>query len=99
MLDGVDQYTFPDFDRVRLYEHEVGANYPLDLAILPRRAWIVSGSDKSFARVFDHRTGHVVQLLDHPRGMIDNLGYHLSLNDHCCVLSHGPGTNGCGVSL
>ncbi|KLO05670.1 WD40 repeat-like protein, partial [Schizopora paradoxa] len=65
LLDGVDQYRFPNMEKVQSFTHPISVNLPLQVACAARGQWIVCGGDSGFARVFNRRTGQVLQILDH----------------------------------
>ncbi|KLO04860.1 WD40 repeat-like protein, partial [Schizopora paradoxa] len=70
LIDGVDEYRLPDFEKVKAFPHAIKFNFPLRFVTVFREGWLVSGGDSGFARLFDRRTGRLLQLLEHPNSTI-----------------------------
>ncbi|KLO03998.1 hypothetical protein SCHPADRAFT_841146, partial [Schizopora paradoxa] len=68
LLDGVDQYSFPDFGRVRCFTISVGINCPIQVSTAQDGAWVVCGGTNGSANIFNAATGDVLQELVHDSG-------------------------------
>lgn len=67
LIDGVDQYRFPSLEKVQSFPHAIETNHPLQVSTVNQGALIVCGGDNGFARVYDRRTGQLVQRLQHDK--------------------------------
>ncbi|KLO04592.1 WD40 repeat-like protein, partial [Schizopora paradoxa] len=66
LVDGIDEYRLPDLEKIKAFPHAIKSNFPLRVVTAFREGWLVSGGDSGFARLFDRRTGRLLQLLEHP---------------------------------
>ncbi len=67
LTDGIDQYRFPSLEKVQSFPHAIEINHPLQISTVILGAWIVCGGDTGFARIFDRRTGQLIQRLEHDK--------------------------------
>ncbi len=72
LVDGIDQYKLPEFEKVKVFSHAIKSNYPLQVVTAYRGNWLLSGGDSGFARLFDRRTGRLLQQLDHGNGELQS---------------------------
>lgn len=68
LMDGIDEYSLPELNRVQTIRQQIVDNYPVQVAAVNGGAYVVCGGDKGVAQVFDKRTGKMVQYLDHKNG-------------------------------
>ncbi len=67
LVNGVDQYRFPSLEKIQSFPHAIDTNYPLQVSTVARGSLVVCGGDNGFARVFDRRTGQLIQRLEHEK--------------------------------
>jgi hypothetical protein len=82
--NGIDQYALPTLERLQSYPHPVLRNVPLQVATTREGGWIVSGGDDGYVRVFDCRTGQLMERLEHEKGQ--NIAFKLPIHllRHLC---------------
>lgn len=68
LVNGIDQYILPTMERVRTFSHTIHRNVPLHVATAQENSWVLSGGDDGFARVFDLRTGELLEKVAHGLG-------------------------------
>ncbi|KZS99826.1 uncharacterized protein LAESUDRAFT_667510, partial [Laetiporus sulphureus 93-53] len=66
LVNGVDQYKFPSLERLRSYTYPIVHNRIMQIATFGTN--IVVGGDDGFARLFDSRTGRLIECLNHSSG-------------------------------
>lgn len=82
LVDGIDAYTIPPSQPVRSIRHLIKNNVPLQVNSALQGAWIITGSDEGAVRIYDQRTGQLLDCLPHGDGVCMTLrvNYPLFLN-------------------
>ena len=66
--DGVDLYSVPNMQLIKTYSHG-NANTAIFKVSFVNKGRLVSGGRDGFARMYDVRSGQLVQKLEHDSGM------------------------------
>ena len=66
--DGVDLYSVPSMQLIKTYSHS-NANISIFKVSFVDKAWLVSGGQDGFARMYDVRSGQLLQKLEHDSGI------------------------------
>jgi len=66
--DGVDLYSVPSMQLIKTYSHG-NANIAIFKVSFVDKGWLVSGGQDGFARMYDVRSGQLLQKLEHDSGM------------------------------
>src|SRR5882724_7704838 len=66
--DGVDLYSLPSMQLIRTYSHG-NANTAIFKVSFVNKGWLVSGGQDGFARMYDVRSGQLLQKLKHDSSM------------------------------
>lgn len=80
LINGIDQYRFPSLEKIQSFLHVIENNYPLQVSSAAKGSLVVCGGDNGFARVFDRRTGQLIQRLEHLKCKSRALSLILKLN-------------------
>jgi WD40 repeat protein len=65
--DGVDLYRVPSMQLIRTYSHGNENNFMFKVSIIDKR-WLVSGGQDGLARLYDLKSGQLLQKLQHGSG-------------------------------
>ena len=66
--DGVDLYSLPSMQLIRTYSHS-NANTAIIKVSFVNKGWLASGGQDGFARMYDVRSGQLLQKLEHDSSM------------------------------
>ncbi|KLO03964.1 hypothetical protein SCHPADRAFT_1003437 [Schizopora paradoxa] len=65
LVDGVDQYTFPDFEMTRHFPINIEYNFPMQLSAARQGDWIICGGTEGRAVIFQRKNGKILQEIFH----------------------------------
>lgn len=69
LKDGVDTYSIPPRHPLRSFRHPIRCNVPLLVTTALQGDIIVAGGDDGDAKIFEQRSGQLLQNLRHGNGM------------------------------
>jgi hypothetical protein len=68
LVSGVDTYTVPPRQPIRLFAHPIRENQALHVSLALQGALTIAGSDDGCVRLFEQRTGLLYHQLPHGNG-------------------------------
>lgn len=65
LLNGIDAYTLPPTRAIKVFQQHIRYNVPLLVTSAKDGELVVVGSDDGLVRIYDYRSGTVLQELHH----------------------------------
>ena len=65
LKDGIDIYALSPFRLLKSFKHRIRVNVILQVTMVMKGRWIISGSDDGVVRFFDPNSGQLIHCLHH----------------------------------